>query len=77
MDTIYGLYFDEKKLILEIKPFSKGNRFEGIKQHNDCYYISCDRKLLREEAQVIKAKWIEKREQELEQLKTLKVKNKY
>lgn len=77
METIYGLYYKEKDFELEIKPFRKGERFEGIKDYNDCYYISCDRKLLREKSQLIKAKWIEKREKELEQLKTLKVKNKY
>lgn len=77
MAKIYGLYHNEKTFSLEIKPFKEGEEFEGIKNYNDCYYLSCDRKLLREEATIIKEKWITKREEELEKLKNIKIKNKY
>lgn len=77
MEIIYGLYYNEKKFILEIKPFNKGTKFEGIKKHNDCFYISCDRKLLREQGKLIKLNWIQKREDELKQLEKVKIKNKY
>lgn len=77
MAKIYGLYHNEKSFILEIKPFGEGESFEGIKIYNNFYYISCDRKLLREEAKIVKEKWISKREEELEKLKNIKVINKY
>lgn len=75
--TIYGLYHNEKFFHLEIKPFKQGELFDGIKKHNEFYYLSCERKLLREKAQEIKTSWISKREIELEKLKTIKIKNRY
>lgn len=77
MDTIYGLYHNEKTFTLEIKPFKTGEKVDGIKYHNENFYISSDRKLLREQAQLIKSKWIEKRKNELKQLESIKIKNRY
>lgn len=77
MAKIYGLYHNENIFALEIKPFKEGEEFEGIENYNDCYYLSCDRKLLREKAISIKEKWITRQEEELEKLKAVKIKNKY
>lgn len=75
--TIYKLYYNEAKFELVISPWREGKSFDGVKQWNDCIYISCERKLLREKAREIKDKWISKREKELEVLNNVKIKNKY
>lgn len=77
MVDIYCLYFDERKLLIEIKPFGQGAWFNGIKVHNENCLISCDRRILRDRAKFIRTNWILKREMELDMLRNLKIKNKY
>lgn len=79
---MYELYHSRREKKLEIKP-SKNKPFKEdcvineVATYNDCFYLCSDRKLLKKKAEEIKSEWIEEAEKELEQLKEIKIKNKY
>lgn len=78
----YQLYFDRKYKELKITPsknlmFDYNKAIDKVVQFNDCYFVSSDRKLLREKAYEIKAYWISQTEKELEEFKDIKIVNRY
>lgn len=83
MSKFYALYHDESKLELIIENFDPGYiTLDKIEENmiyywNDKIYIATNRKILREQAKVLKTNWLMKTEIRLNEIKELKVKTKY
>ncbi|KGM93541.1 hypothetical protein IRP63_14200 (plasmid) [Clostridium botulinum] len=79
----YSLYFNkkEKELIIEAiknNPYMESKIIVGkAVWYNDCYYVSDSRKLLREKGKELQKQWIEETEEDLRELKEMKIKTKY
>lgn len=79
---MYTLYFNKADKILKIESSNrlmcKDSAYKSIPTYyNDCYIICDNRKALREKAKELQLKWIAEIENELDQLKKIKILTKY
>ena len=78
---MFKLYFNKKENKIEISPMgdtlmvTEAN--DKITLYNEYHYICNDRKSLMEKANEIKSNWIAELEKELNEIKEIKIKNKY
>lgn len=73
---MYSLYFNKNKCEIVLKKMGKiilGNPTEEVKQFNDCYYISTNRKALKQKGMEIRERWIEETRERLEALESIKI----
>jgi len=89
MKLYYALYFNSPKslslkneyiLRIEINPNLCINESEitnEVKEYNDCYVYSCSRKAIQEYAKSLKKEWELEALQNYENVKNLKIDNKY
>ncbi|WP_097026160.1 hypothetical protein [Clostridium peptidivorans] len=79
---MFQLYFNKKKKELKIAPLKnlmidKSKITNEVTRFNDCYFVSLNRKALKDKANAIKEEWIKEVEEELNQFKNLKIQVKY
>lgn len=77
---MYRLYHDKVKMELRVEPLDNlmiREITDKVTVFNSSYYVSTDRKALKDKANSLKAEWLEEAELRVETLKNLKIKNKY
>lgn len=79
---MFQLYFSKEKKELKIEPLKKLMIDESkitneVMKYSNCYFVSLDRKALRDKANSLKEKWIKEAEEELNKFKDIKIKVKY
>lgn len=73
---MYSLYVDKEKCEIVLKKMGKiimGNPTEDVTMFNNCYYISKNRKALKQKGLEIKEKWISETKKELEKIESIKI----
>lgn len=79
---MFQLYVNKIKKELKISPLSnlmidKNRITNEVTLYNDFYFVSLNRKVLRDKANSIKEQWIREAEEEANNFKNIKIKNKY
>lgn len=80
--TVYGLYASNGKnfkieMKIERNPITSEEAIkaasEKVQEYNQYWYICTNLKNLKEKAELIKEKWIEELEKEIEEIKNIKI----
>lgn len=76
---MFSLYIDKEKMELVVGKINNLTDIvtNEIVKFNSCYYIGPDRKELKKYAENMKLEWLKEAEDRVENLKNLKIKNKY
>ena len=80
-NKVYALYHNKEKVALEIKPWKfqvdESLDYNKLVFLNDCYFLSYDKKVLKQKAEEIKNIWIKEIEENLKKVTNSEIKMKY